>query len=238
MMSVFYDYVGRMCVRYHFDQAPNALDLVLSYNCDNRKAKQLFFKEYQYWDELLEQYKDRSHHEQIRLFEFLMVERFENGVEDPAPIKTPEVKALLYEAIENMNDGYQDFNLGMWTFCYTDSNALDLVEYISNNPNCSTDDVHIHQFRLHYRLQMRLFEEYGGMYEYVKDYAEACKNDEVITDATYMPPYTGPKSYYWIHFANYYYAELRSWPPVLLTADAPKNIRESYELFWRLNSGD
>lgn len=94
-----------MCVRYHFDQTSNALVLVFSYNRSNHKAQQLFFKDYQYWDALLEQYKGRSHHEQIRLFEFLMVERFENGVEDQATIKTPEVETKLYEAIEKINDG-------------------------------------------------------------------------------------------------------------------------------------
>lgn len=74
----------------------------------------------------------------------------------------------------------------------------------------------------------------GCMYEGIESYIEACENDEVITDATHMPPYAGPKSYCWINFANYYYAELRSWPPVLLTADAPENIREKYELFRQL----
>ena len=81
-----------MRVRYHFDQTSNALDSAFGYNCSNHKAQQLFFREYQYWDELPEQCKDRSHHEQIRLVELFMVERFENGVEDPAPIKTLEVE--------------------------------------------------------------------------------------------------------------------------------------------------
>jgi len=34
-----------------------------------------------------------------------MVERFENGVEDLATIKTPEIQTKLYEAIEKINDG-------------------------------------------------------------------------------------------------------------------------------------
>lgn len=107
--------------------------------------------------------------------------------------------------------------MGMWFFYYTDADALGLVEYIACNPDRSTDNVITYYDWLHYQVQMRLFEEYGSMYEGIESYIETCDNDGVITDETYIPPYAGPKSYYWINFANYYYAELRSWPPVLLT---------------------
>ena len=86
--------------------------------------------------------------------------------------------------------------MGMWFFYYTDADDLGLVEYIACNPDRSTDNVITYYDWLHYQVQMRLFEEYGSMYEGIESYIETIKNHPVITEQTKKQPNAEHKSYY------------------------------------------